>query len=490
MNLAIALIFLPLMGALIAWAGDVIGYRLGRSRRSLFGLRPRITARLIGVAVGALLPIVGLAVAVALSENARDALLRLGDIKRQTASLSQQIPRLQAEISRAQKEAGTERQRAHDAGQSRLEAEARLRDAWQALSSARSVLDRTRRQLDQTRKLLSTSSADLATSRERLTQTRNQLASAQQQVAAARAEADRARVELGEVRADLTQTQGQLQLTQHTLSSAQAELESADKVRREIAAAQAHLTELSDQLAETGQALARYKIALSAMVGQDVAYEPGEEIIRAIVEADRTLPQLEAILVELLNFASAAAGRHGIATGPNGRTIRALSPIPADASPLRATEEDIIHEVATQIRQGAAPTYVVIVRAWGRAFKSQAEQMTAEFWVAPNRTVFSAGEIILTTEVDGSRPRAHVFRELWQAVSGIRRLAADRGMLPSPVTGRYGEVSAEDLLASLDQVLAIGGPARVRAVVAEDARVAQPEDAPMRVELRVDRIAP
>ncbi|MCD6350736.1 MAG: DUF3084 domain-containing protein, partial [Armatimonadetes bacterium] len=55
---AATLIVLPVLGALIAWLGDVIGYRLGRSRRSLFGLRPRTTARVVGVVVGAALPLV------------------------------------------------------------------------------------------------------------------------------------------------------------------------------------------------------------------------------------------------------------------------------------------------------------------------------------------------------------------------------------------------------------------------------------------------
>jgi uncharacterized protein (DUF3084 family) len=490
MNLLVALLILAVMGGLIAWAGDVIGYRLGRSRRSLFGLRPRITARLIGVAVGAFLPVAGLAVAMALSENARDALLRLDDIKRQTAALTQQIPQLRGDIRRAQDEARAERQRAQDAAASRLQAESKLREAWQALSSARAAIDRTRRQLASIASTLKATRGDLAASRQRLAQARNQLSAAQQQALTAKAQAEKARAQLDQVRTELASTRSELDLTQRTLSSAQAELESAAKVHREVEAAQAHLSELSDQLAETEQALARYKIALSAMVGQDVAYEPGEEIIRAIVESDRTQAQLEAILVELLNFASAAAARHGIAFGPNHRTIRVLSPVPPDASPLRVTEEDIIREVAAQIRQGAAPTYVVIVRAWGRAFKNQAQQMTAEFWVAPNRIVFHKGEVIFITEIDGSLPRAHVFRELWEVVTNIRRIAADRGMLPSPVTGRYGEVSAEDLLSSLDQILAIGGRARVSVVVTDDARVAQPEDAPMRAELRVEKVTP
>ena len=58
----VALVVLPILGGVIAWMGDVIGYRLGKSRRSLFNLRPRSTARLVGVAVGVVLPLLTLLV--------------------------------------------------------------------------------------------------------------------------------------------------------------------------------------------------------------------------------------------------------------------------------------------------------------------------------------------------------------------------------------------------------------------------------------------
>ncbi|MFO7946368.1 MAG: DUF3084 domain-containing protein, partial [Armatimonadota bacterium] len=80
---------LSVLGGLIAWAGDVIGYRLGKSRSSIFGLRPRATARLVGVILGAFLPLTGLVVAMLVSPMAKTALLKLDYLTRETLNLQQ-----------------------------------------------------------------------------------------------------------------------------------------------------------------------------------------------------------------------------------------------------------------------------------------------------------------------------------------------------------------------------------------------------------------
>jgi hypothetical protein len=116
--------------------------------------------------------------------------------------------------------------------------------------------------------------------------------------------------------------------------------------------------------------------------------------------------------------------------------------------------------------------------------------MAVEFWVAPNRVIFHADDVMLTKRVDGRLPRDQVFGALWQMLAEIRRVSIDRGQLPNSVTGHYGEVPAEDILAALDAVTGLGGEALVSAVVASEAREAQPEDAPMLVHLRVERAPP
>ena len=498
-NLVLALILLPVMGALIAWAGDVIGYRLGKSRRSVFGLRPRSTARLIGALVGAVLPLAGLLFAMAVSQDARDAVLKIGDLREQARQLSVRIPLLHTEITRAETDARSERDRAREANLSRVNAERQLGESQKSLGDARSQLQTTQQTLQTARSSLAEARSSLASAHSDLTSARNDLSSARNDLSRAKEDVSRAKSDLAAARGDMAKAKTdlatadrdlaaareELNTRRKQLASAQLELENADRIHREIQAAQEQLKNLGDQLATAEQSLASYKIGTRAILTQDVAFEPGEEIIRAIVEAGRSEAQLEVVLAELLNYASAAAGRQGIALGPNERTVQVVSPVPPGISPGAATEADIIRAVAREIHQGTAPTYVVIVRALGRAFKQQAVQMAAEFWVAPNKVIFRAGETIVTTEIDGSLPRAMVFQEIWQTMTSIRKVAADRGMLPNPRTGRFGEVPAEQLLAAMDRVLEIHGPAKVSAVVVQDARRAAPEDAPMLVKLNV-----
>jgi len=67
-------------GGVAAYLGDVIGYRLGRKRLSLLGLRPRTTATLIGVLAGILIPAVTVAVGAWQVGTVRTALFQLQDI--------------------------------------------------------------------------------------------------------------------------------------------------------------------------------------------------------------------------------------------------------------------------------------------------------------------------------------------------------------------------------------------------------------------------
>lgn len=506
-NLFIALILLPVIGGLIAWAGDVIGYRLGKSRRTLFGLRPRSTARLVGIVVGGALPLAGLGFAMIVSQDARDAILRIKQLRQSAAELGQQNAQLTQDIVRARARADEAQRQARDAGQVLASTRAalarsqvalgdtqrRLQAARQALSGARTSLSAARRSLSnaradlgRARDELSRSRADLARSREELARSKTDLARSREELARAKTDLQKVQADYARTQEDLARTQSDLAERQKLLDSATAQLQYTDKIEREAQAIQEYLAGLQAQLAATEQALARYKYAFRAIIEQDVAYEPGQEIIRAIFDSHWSQAQLEAQLEVLLDLASASALAHGIPPGPTGRAVRVVSPVPPEVSPSRVSEQDIVSEVASQIKRGDAPTYVVIVRSWGRAIKGQAEEMTAEFWVAPNKIVFRRGEVMHSRVVDGSRPRANVFRDLWQIIQEVRRVAADRGMLPDPATGLYGEVTAEDFLDALDRVLAIGGPATVRLVVANDVRVAQSEGASLLVRIEIE----
>ncbi len=86
---------LVLASGLVAWVGNAVGRRVGKSRLSLFGLRPRTTAQIVTVATGVLISGLTLGAVLGFSQDARVALFAL----RQTLdTLEARAELLRAEI--------------------------------------------------------------------------------------------------------------------------------------------------------------------------------------------------------------------------------------------------------------------------------------------------------------------------------------------------------------------------------------------------------
>ena len=96
MNVAVVLIpTLIVVSGLVAFVGNQVGRSIGRRRLALFGLRPRYTAQAITVITGMLITVVTLAVVLLVSNDARQALFHLQEIRRQIATQEQKLGRLQ-----------------------------------------------------------------------------------------------------------------------------------------------------------------------------------------------------------------------------------------------------------------------------------------------------------------------------------------------------------------------------------------------------------
>lgn len=72
---------LLIISGLLSYMGDILGYRLGKKRLSLFGLRPRQTAQLITIMIGVFITLVTLTFAASISENVRIFLFQMDEIR-------------------------------------------------------------------------------------------------------------------------------------------------------------------------------------------------------------------------------------------------------------------------------------------------------------------------------------------------------------------------------------------------------------------------
>ena len=99
------LILLLILGsASLAILGDILGFKYGKRRISLFNLRPKYTSRLITALTGGMIAVIVLAVLSIFSQDVRTALFSMKYIRQQIFDLRLQLNESQSTVSQAQSE--------------------------------------------------------------------------------------------------------------------------------------------------------------------------------------------------------------------------------------------------------------------------------------------------------------------------------------------------------------------------------------------------
>ncbi len=178
----VLVIALALMGGAIAWAGDAIGYRLGKMRVSIFGLRPRLTATIIGIISGTLVACLTITVLAISSQDVRTLLFHIDDIKNRLATLEPQLEATQADAAKARKRseelsASVRRLTAQNAAQTQMNRELQNQAAKLAEDVRRAKRDvaTTEAELARTQKQLQAIRDELQANRELLQETKKEL---------------------------------------------------------------------------------------------------------------------------------------------------------------------------------------------------------------------------------------------------------------------------------------------------------------------------
>lgn len=91
---------LIVVGGIIAFVGDWLGRRIGRKKLSLFGLRPRYTAILFTVISGAIIALVTTSILLAVSQDARNALFSLEELKNALSQNTRQLSMTKKELDK------------------------------------------------------------------------------------------------------------------------------------------------------------------------------------------------------------------------------------------------------------------------------------------------------------------------------------------------------------------------------------------------------
>ncbi len=93
---------LIIVSALVSWAGDVIGMKLGKKRITFLKLRPKYTSRLISMITGIGIALATLFVLSAASEQVRTALFSMQFVQKQITSLTEELQKNRNSIGQMQ----------------------------------------------------------------------------------------------------------------------------------------------------------------------------------------------------------------------------------------------------------------------------------------------------------------------------------------------------------------------------------------------------
>ncbi len=394
MSLWAIVLFLVLLGGLIAYAGDVIGRRVGRRHVRLFGLRPRTTGLLVAVLSGMIVALVVFAAFMLLVRGARETILEAEKVRQERDALLSQRSELLAERARLAEQVENLKAQAARA----FAEEERLRARERELSERLQANEARLRRLEEERKALE---EELA----------------------------RAKEALAERSARLKQLEAEAQAAQQKL----AELEAKERALKE---------ELKSLKAARDEAERRAKRAMDALAELKATQS---RLAAEVLELERRYRTLQGDLAELNALRSELEKRNAALKNENEALARLLDESRLEAARLKGQVAELVRK-GSQIVEGFSQ--VVEGEVLAEVFLSYDEDPEAEFRRAVRQAQSRA-------KIMGLPPLAPVVAETrdWQGpglilvvVEGVGpdgRLRARARFIPSRPLFEPGEVIAK-----------------------------------------------
>ncbi|HMS56049.1 MAG TPA: DUF3084 domain-containing protein [Fimbriimonadaceae bacterium] len=490
----LALVFL--IGGLIAWLADGLGRKLGKQRRSLFGLRPRHTATLLTIGAGVVIPMVTTAVLWGVSSDFRQwviegraAIARSKTLQKQVTELEKvrttltadlaalntrmkqsqvDAKKLQEQASKSLAEARAAEGRAQTAQRNvaRLDGQLKKQSAsLRGVQARLTTLGTTLRSLERTRTELERSfdiqRADLQASYDhnrllneensRLSGTNEGLKST---IAGLERQQDELETSISRAQEDLTRAKQEIERVLLELDGKNAELASAE----------AALAQTFDQL--------NTNVMNSRM--QPLIFRYGEELARISLPANLLPAEATSSLKRLILSASIAADARGARPTnqlQNGLSAGLFARTTDDGRTISIEEqENLISEAIANQKEE------IVIVAYSSLNAFSGEYVALSVRPYRNPIVFKQNETIVEGRIDGSQSETTILSALTQFLeSNVTEEAMKRGMIPRQHTeSPFGRVSSERVLSLVKLISEAGRMVRVTAVAQELTRAADP----------------
>lgn len=503
------LVLISLVGGVIALLADNLGRTIGKKRITFRRLRPRRTAQVFTFSAGAVIPLLTVAVVAfasegvrrwfvegpalvserdRLSEDLKKIRTTLTDLENQRQEKLSEISRLTEQRQELEKKL-TESQAKLAAAESRVkELNAKLAPLTARLASA----EKKYKSLLEANELLTrqnaTTKAQLEKNQKELSQLTDQygdLQAAFLTLNSQKAEAERYQIQLDRENAALLEQIGKNQKLITTLSA------DLNQTAAELQSKTAELNEMERQRERAALDLDRMKgqvkdmreqfDALMSIWGNSRQLPPtflmGQELARVSVPANLSPADAENALSRLLRGARANAEERG--AKPKGSIpVAGIMDRTVDGRPLTsdAQQKQIVDRIT-----GLSEDFLLIATSSLNAFKG--EPVAVDVRTMRNPIVFTQGEMVAETRIDGDRTENVIVEQITEFVrTQVRERARTEGMVPIlGQDGGYGVLDQDVLLDLMRTARANNRRVRLQAIAPKDIRAGDPLELEYRI---------
>ena len=503
----LAILFIILMvgvGGMSAFVADILGYKIGKKRLSIFRIRPKYVARFSVTFAGMLIPLLTIGAFYGFSSDFRTWLTRgsqaVKELQGKTLELEQVNKDLDAQsklaksISKEKEKVELSLKRAKLESQAQEAKLSRLRSQFSLQASkltsitasvlrAKSTIEKldslnkvSEAKLVQTKKSLDQSKLDLSAVGEKLTKANREYQSAIRTYN----ETNQENLKLTKANLDLERANSNLNSTltalKDNLTGLQGEI---GRLTKEKESAQSQADMAGQQLGALKTQIEEYQALMAAngMLTRDNAlvYAKGEEIARTVVPSSMSYADASNLLTSFLRkcrLESASKGAKKSSGYPFDSEAGMIEFADSKRTILSESEStNLMLNRILRIRQ----TAVMIARAQTNRYQSEPVAMTVN--VEPNPMVLRAGEVIAESKIDGKQSEIVVFQEITEFVRTYVNTRARR-LKMIPVRGRdgetFGELTIDQMLSAVSLVRSAPRLLRIQAVAIADTRAADP----------------
>ncbi len=466
---------LLMVSGIIAFVGDLLGRKVGKKRISFIRLRPRNTAILFSVITGILISLFTLLVLSRASYPVRVALFGVENLLVERDSLEREIKELRKTQAKLAKEVGERNEQLAQMEKKVVEQNERL----SILSTRINNLMKERNKLESYLKKASSEAKRLT---QELANTRSQLAYVNGEYRKALTSLEESNKELEKRKNELAYYAQRLQNTQGEIQRLTNELDFLEKTRNNLSqqveklerdriALEANLEQLKRQNESLRGELVRKEQEILAVasyygevLGRDVIYPKGKEIIRGIVECGRSPERTKLSLRSLIKQASDEAIKRGAGIGADGKAVSLMKFLEARDGVYIFPEETVLAGVSEKLSatQGSVVVRLISLRNFTRG-----EHIFADLELYKNSLVFDKGEIIASTILDGRNSESELLEKVLAFLrKDVREKALQRGLVPQE-DETVGELPLKDIISTIATIKENRGKVLLKAVATQ-----------------------